>query len=444
MNKKQLVALFAALSLVAGASAEGYQVNTLSARQNGMGHTGVAQKLGSESMIFNPAGMAFMDNTVDFSGSVTGVFPTATATLPDGSKYQTDNDPSTPLAFNLGMKVSDRVKVGVSFYTPYGSGINWGENWPGAVLNQSVALKTFTIQPSVAVKILPNLSAGAGLMFTWGTVDLNKGLVSAESFNTLLTSMGSAWPIPDCPASINLNGKARPAFGVNVGVLWDVNEKVSIGASFRSQMNMKVKKGLATVSYANESAQAILQNALNILNSENFTAEMPCPAVWNLGVTYRPIKSLLLAFDSQYTIWKAYKELDVEFLSPALQTYNQYIPKHYRNSFTFKLGGQYSVTNRFDVRLGLMLDLTPVRKDHYNPETPGMTKLSPSVGLSFRPIDCLSIDASVLYVAGLGMNGASVTYPDLLFKGTPLETKTFTADYKVHAWNPSIGVSLRF
>ena len=32
---------------------EGYQVNTLSVKQEGMGHTGVAQKLGSESMILH-------------------------------------------------------------------------------------------------------------------------------------------------------------------------------------------------------------------------------------------------------------------------------------------------------------------------------------------------------------------------------------------------------
>ena len=51
-------------------SAEGYQVNTLSARQNGMGHTGTALKLGAESNIFNPAGLAFMNGMIDLSGSV--------------------------------------------------------------------------------------------------------------------------------------------------------------------------------------------------------------------------------------------------------------------------------------------------------------------------------------------------------------------------------------
>ena len=75
---------------VFGMSAEGYQVNTLSAPPNGMGHTGTALKLGAESMIFNPAGLAFEEHTIDFQGSVTGIFAHATAKV-DGVDYNTSN-----------------------------------------------------------------------------------------------------------------------------------------------------------------------------------------------------------------------------------------------------------------------------------------------------------------------------------------------------------------
>lgn len=437
---KRLVQAAVALLAIGVANAEGYQVNTLSARQNGMGHTGVAQKLGAESMIFNPAGMAFMEGDLDFRGSITGIFATAKATLPDGTKFTTDNDPSTPMSFNLGMNVTDRIKAGIGFYTPYGSGINWGENWPGAVLSQSVALKTFTLQPSVAVKILPNLSAGVGAMLTWGSVDLSKGLVSARSLDLLLSGMGAGWPTTDVPASINLQGKASMTAGVNVGLLWDITDQVSVGASFRSEMKMKVKKGEASVTYANDKAEAILEKNLDILNQANFSAEMPCAAVLNVGVAYKPINKLLLAFDAQWTDWSTYNQLDIEFLSPMLTAYNQHLPKKYRDSWTLKLGGEYAVTDRFDVRAGLMCDLTPVNKHHYNPETPGMTKLSPSVGVSFSPMKQLTLNASLLYVAGLGMDNAEVTYTDLLLK----KESKFAADYKVHAWNPSVGLELHF
>lgn len=84
------------MSIATSAWSEGYQVNTLSTKQMGMGHTGVALKLGSESMLFNPAGMAFSDHTLELSASVSGVAPKSTATLPDGSEWSTHAPVSTP------------------------------------------------------------------------------------------------------------------------------------------------------------------------------------------------------------------------------------------------------------------------------------------------------------------------------------------------------------
>lgn len=422
------------------AAAEGYQVNTLSAKQNGMGHTGAALKLESESMIFNPAGMAWMDGTLDLSGSVTGIFATAKAKY-QGREYETDNDASTPLSLNLGFKVYDNLKVGISFYTPYGSNINWTKNWPGAVLNQSVKLSTYTIQPTVAWKIIPNLSVGAGMMVTWGDVDLNKGLITPQSMDAMLSMMQIPYSFGETvPASVNLNGKAKPRVGINIGAMWDITPQWTVGFSFRSKMEMKVKSGTATVNYANDMAEQLMQSKLNLINNANFTAKMPCAAVYTWGVSYKPIDRLILAFDAQLTGWSAYKRLDIEFLSEQVEQFDQHLNKKYRDSWTFHLGGEYNLTDRFDIRAGLMVDTSPVDKNHYNPETPGMTKIEPSLGLSFRPINRLSIDASFLYVAGIGADNRSCSYTDILTG----KEEIFTADYKVNAVIPSIGVTYSF
>ena len=424
---------------IIGAHAEGYQINTLSARQNGMGHTGTALKLGAESMIFNPAGLAFEENPIDFQASVTGIFAHASATT-GGVKYSTDNQPSTPMAFNLGMKVYDNLAVGVSFYTPYGSGINWGDNWPGAVLNQSVALKSFTLQPTVAWKIIPGLSIGAGAMITWGNVDLNKGLVTPTSLNAMLTAMGVDYSFSDTPASINLTGKAATTVGFNVGAMWDIDSRWTVGVSYRSKMNLKVKCGDASLRYANEIARGLLQERLNVLNQANFTAEMPAPAILNFGLAYKPVDRLQLAADAQLTFWNVYRTLEINFLSETLSAYNQTLTKDYHNSWTFRVGAQYSLTHRLDLRAGVMIDTTPVNSVHYNPETPGMTKIEPSVGLSFSPVKYFAIDASLLYVAGVGRDNASCSYADLLAGNMA----SFTADYHVHSWCPAIGFRVNF
>lgn len=438
--KKKMTILAATVAISATAFAEGYQVNSLSARQTGMGHTGVALKLGSESMFFNPGALSYLEKNIDFNASFTMIKPTVTATTPDGAKYKNVSTYATPLAAHLGMKIYDNLAAGISFYTPYGSKIDWSDNWPASVLNQRVKLQVFTVQPTFSWKILPNLSVGAGVMVTWGNVDMSKGLVSGSSFDQLLQMQGVPVRFGNTtPASINLVGSADIAVGANIGAIWDINKKWTIGASWRSQQTLKVRSGIASVVYANDVARSILEQRLNIIDQANFSASMPAPWVLNFGVAYRPIESLVVTADAQLTGWHAYQTLDVDFLSELIpQQYDQHIEKSYKNSWTFKLGAQYDLTKRFCVRAGLMVDQAPVSKTHYNPETPGATKIEPSVGFSFYPVPQLSIDASVLYVHGIKRTG-SCTYKDLL---PPNAENTFTAVYQVNAWAPSIGLTL--
>lgn len=459
MIKELLLLATGCLLGVLTAAAEGYQVNTLSARQLGMGHTGVALKLGAESMIFNPAGLGFSSKALDLTGTFTAVASQVSADV-SGATYRTHNSISTPMAFNAAFRVYDNLQVGVSFYTPYGSSINWTRDWPGSVLSQKVNLKIYDLQPTVAWRITPKLSIGAGFMLSWGSVDLSKGLVSSSTMDRALGMMAATgisqqmgidpeYRFDDVsPASVNLKGKSDLSVGFNVGAMYDVTSRLSVGASFRSKMQMKVRSGDATVSYANEIARAVLEKDLGIINAANFKASMPSPYVLTLGASYRPVDKLTLAFDAQLTGWKTYKELHIDFLSDKLSAYDQKLPKRYCNAWAFRLGGEYALTPRLDLRAGMMVDLTPVNKEHFNPETPGMTRLGPSAGLTFRPLPRLGIDVSFMYVAGLGRKDASCTYPDLLAASMPVlglpAEQTFRADYHVHAFTPSIGIRYAF
>ena len=446
--KKFLTIALAALATFS-ASAEGYQVNTLSARQVAMGHTGVAQKLGAESMYFNPAALSFSNKTLDLSAGVTGIISTAGATI-NNKYYETDNKVSTPLYVHAAFKVYDNLQAGVSFYTPYGSNINWSKNWAGAVLNQSVKLSTYVVQPTLSYRILKNLSVGVGLCIAWGSVDLNKALVNPKSLDMLINA--TQMPVPTfgetSPASVNLKGTAEVAVGYNVGIMWDINEHFTLGLSARSEMQMKVKTGDATVEYANEIAEQLLQDKIGVINSANFKAEMPMPMTTTIGVCYKPNKRWKFAFDAQMTKWNAYENLDIEFLSEQLNTFNQHIEKNYKNAWAFRVGAQYALTDRMDLRAGFNYDMTPVDNNFYNPETPGMDKISPSLGFSFRPYSRLSIDVACAYVHGLSEDNASCNYDDFIYKNYPQfgqpATQTIKGKYTVHAWTPSIGVSYSF
>ncbi len=484
--KKVLAAAVAALAALS-AAAEGYQVNSFSARQTGMGHTGVALKLGAESQLFNPAAMAFTDKTLDVSAGMSAIKASAYCKH-EGTQWETSNKISTPFNFAASFHVYEELYAGITLYTPYGSSINWGKAWPGATLSESVSLQVFTVQPTLAWRASEKFSIGAGLMISWGNVNLAKGLLTWDMASKLgdiawqaaaLQSQlipGSPNPgekpaepadknIP--PASVNLSGTSDLALGFSVGLMYNINEKWTLGASLRSEMDMKVKKGDAAVSYdASPFLQNVLRESLDEMSSTNFSASMPCPYVFTVGAAYRPLGNLEIAADVQLNGWASYDYLDIKFAG--LSKFDQKIKKNYRDAMTFHLGAQWGVTRKLDLRAGLMVDLSPCDTDYYNPETPAMTKIEPSIGLTFRPTKRLAIDLAFMYIKGMGVKGATGRIDQKSFAQaysaavdkynsvvTPLglpaypkadvpETVDFKADYAVHAIVPAIGLSYSF
>jgi len=458
------------------AAAEGYLVNAQSAKQSGMGHVGTAMKLGSESMHFNPAAMVFMDKNIDLSAGVSGVFSSGKyKNLSDGYSVKTDSKVSTPLFLYAGFKIYDNLAAGVMLNTPYGSSIKWGNDWEGAHLIQDISLKVFNIQPTISWKITNRLSVGAGLMMEYGSINLDRALIAPGAMSGLANKLFTANPaleklVPQeskaviakydnvSAASVGLTGDAGIRMGYNVGAMFDVNDKITIGASYRSKVTAKVKEGEVNVNYANELEFKELLKSVNSLlgklpqgsgvpteievpslDNGTFSAELPLPSVLSAGITYYPTNRWTVSGEVQFNGWGTYKMLMIKFNpDEELGKYNISAPKKYKNSRTYRLGGQYAATKRLDVRMGAYFDETPVKDDYLNPETPSMNKLGLSAGLSFRPLSGLSVDVAFSYITGFGRNG-SYTDKDLL--GQP---RTFGGHYNIAALMPSIGLSYAF
>lgn len=467
---KKLIVL-ACLSMLPAsyAAAEGFQVNAQSVKQAGMGHVGAAMKLGAESMHFNPAALVFMEKNVDLSVGVSGVFATAKFKK-DSYSVETDNTPSTPVYAYAGFKIYDNLAAGVMLNTPYGSSINWGHDWAGAHLCQEISLKAFNLQPTISWKIMDRLSIGAGLMMEFGNISLNRALIGPGAMSEMAKHLIAQNPalgalIPAdikeaiakfdqaSAASVGLKGDAPVRFGFNIGAMYDVNEKITLGVSYRSKVTAKVKEGSIALDYTNEAElMQLLEkvNALMALIGKNeiavppldkgtFAAELPLPSNLNVGITYRPTDRWTLSGEVNFVGWGAYKALDVHFEPPVLSQYDLHAEKNYKNSRIYRLGAQYAATNRLDVRLGAYWDESPVKDDYLNPETPSMNKLGITAGLSFRPMNALSVDVAFSYVTGFGRDG-SYTDTDLLSQ----QPRTFGGHYDVTALMPAIGVSYAF
>ena len=493
---KKLFLLLTAAALAAETFAEGYQVNNMSAKQTGMGHVGTAMKLNSESIFFNPAAASFQQSKFDISAGFTGILSNVRyQSLPGmdndytaGPSEKSHNKMSTPLHVYLNYKPIERLSVGVGFFTPYGSSMNWGDDWSGAHLVQQIDLKAFTVQPTLSFKICDRLSIGAWLMITWGNFDLSRSLLSIRTRKSVITGMldpniqnlqDALTQMPDDAAlqarlqmmqgakgylestmdrslaSAELQGDAKVAIGVNAGILWDITDEWSVGMTWRSRMNMKVGKGHAALHYASSEAQGYLTllNNLSVmaggaeaipgLDRGTFHAELPLPTVVTWGVSFRPTPKWELGIDLQWNGWSAYKSLNVAFNETELGIAPIVSVKNYSNTLAIRFGGRYEATEWLTARMGMYVDESPVDSSYLNPETPSMTKVSYTAGLSLRPAKCMSIDLAYCYVSSADPERSGF-YPIYQYGDPSQLTEVFSGNYKLHAHVFSVGIGFSF
>jgi long-chain fatty acid transport protein len=241
--------------------------------------------------------------------------------------------------------------------------------------------------------------------------------------------------------SVNLNGKAGLRFGYNIGAMYDINDKWTLGASYRSKVKVKVNDGDVALSFANEAViKQLIGSSLPNFDNASFTAELPLPSNFNIGVSFKPNNRWVVTGEVNFVGWAAYDKLQVNFLpSSELSGYDIDAAKCYKNTRIYRAGTQFQATNRLKVRFGAYVDESPVKTDYLNPETPSMTKLGLAAGLSFTPVQKLSVDFAFTYVTGFGRDG-SYTDKSMLLK----VDRTFGGHYDVTALMPAIGLSYAF
>lgn len=209
---------------------------------------------------------------------------------------------------------------------------------------------------------------------------------------------------------------------------------------------MKLEEGVATVSAGSTELASLLQSLTTpgsplfnaslagamALNGMKFSSQLPIPSTLNLGVAYNPTSRLLLTADINYVGWKAYDKLIMKFANSAFDTEQI---KDFKNSFTYRVGAEYKLCERMEVRGGFIYDATPVNKSYYSPETPGANKPSFTAGFSYSPLTYLSIDVALQYLNGIKIHGS-------MPQNAPLQA--FEGDYKSTAFLPSLGVRFNF
>jgi len=427
--KKLLLTGGALLLGASAASASGFQVNLNGQKNNGMGGVGVALSLDQAAMFYNPGALAMVRSNGVQVGVNAALARNAFIPESGGGQSQLDNKLVTPVNFYAAFGPKEgKWKVGIGAYTPFGSELHYASNWEGRYALTDINLRSIFAQVTASYAITPQLSVGAGLvMLAYGDVDLQKDVpLSAQS--------GAPTP------HVTLNGKAQKTFGYNAGILFKPSDKLSVGVSYRSQVDAKIKSGDVRL-------RDVIAATGSNFTATNFAATLPLPATATVGVAIMPNEKLTISADANLVFWSAYRTLDFTFSGN-----NGYGPnaglvggsttssakRFYQDALCFRLGGQYQVTSGLTVRAGGFYDMAAVKDGYITPETPDADRIGLTAGFTYEFASRFGIDGSFLFEDFLKR---SQSQADLLNNGT---TDRVAGTYKTTIAVPGVGLYVKF
>lgn len=408
MNYLYKLLLLVFLSAPALHFAQGFQVNLQGQKQQGMGGAGTAFMQDASSLFFNPGGASFVQG----NSIIAGVTPTfARGAFMDAYTYEvsrTNSPVSTPFAaYGLfEIKDSSKLKLGIAVYTPFGSTVQWEDNWTGRFALTRLELRAIFFQPTISYRINNKVGIGAGFVYANGKVNLQKDIPVIDQNG----NYGHA----------ELNGKAS-GFGFNLGIYYKPLEKLSIGLTHRSKVDMEVTDGDATFTVPSSLAANF--------PSGKFSSSLPLPNVTTLGFAYKINQKFDAALDINYVGWSAYETLSFDYKQNTTSLIDTKSARKYKNTFAFRGGAQYQIDSHFAARLGLAYGITPVQNGYVTPETPDANRVNYTAGLGYQTKH-LKIDASFLFTH---------------LKRTDTNTETnLSGTFKTNVIAPGISIGYKF
>lgn len=395
VNKKittvLLAILFAGLWCNRIATAGGFQLNEHGARALGQGGAFTARAGDPSAIFFNGAGLSFLSGTNIMLGA-TAVIPSTTFRGPieynTNAETKMDKQIFTPPNVYITHSMDNGLSFGAGVFTPYGLGTEWPDNWVGRGITTKIELQTFFINPTVAYRILPQLSISAGFDYVFANVTLKKKITNFS---------------PEGDLSLKGDGHGT---GFTAGILYKPMDIVSVGASYRSKTKLDLS---GTANFSNLPAPAVV-----LFPGGDVSTSITTPANYFIGVAVKPINDLEIEFDYQGIGWSSYNELPITFTTQTAAQTNQVQIENYKDTYMLRIGAEYTYC-LWQFRAGYIYDHSPVEDAYVDPLLPDANRNDICVGVGYKLTESIQLDVAYMFV---GFKQRTVTNTISQFDGT--------------------------
>ena len=372
MRKLLFAIILASPSL---ALAQGSQVNTQGIKALGMAGAGSALFVDETSIFYNPGAVVKTERNSISVGATAIMYRSAFKEINSNVQHDTKFKITPPFSIfaTFGPKNS-WWKAGIGVYTPFGGSVNWGNDWPGRFELNRLQMRAIYIQPTLSFKLTDNFSFGGGYVYNIGTVDLSRSIpVFDQNGNAGLAE---------------LNGVGTGT-GYNLGVHYNLEDDFAISLSYRSQVKTKLKDGDAKFT-----VPSALQSSFP---TTTFSAELPLPSSFNLGIAFPLTEKVDLAADATMIGYSIYKELVFDYKDNTAVLSDTKQTKKYENALSGKVGVNYKASENLELRAGGGYVYTPVRSSYVYAETPDNNRIMGSIGFTSKLSEKLDLSGAYTF-----------------------------------------------
>jgi long-chain fatty acid transport protein len=361
-----LAAMLAAAWPAGDAPAAGFRLPDQDAAAMGMGGAFVGQADKPSAAWYNPAAMTRLEGT-QMSAGVIGIYPVMKHENVNGTTDVSEREFFAPFNLFGTAKLNERMGAGFSITSPFGLSTDWSPFSATSGVATFSRIKSLNFNPNVAFAVSDRLSLGAGIDFIKLEATLERMLSPGMLFR--LDGEGSGW-------------------GANAAVLYQPTDGMNLGFSYRTRIRIDV-----------EDAHAGVVGFPTFNNSVK--TEITLPDLIDAGLSIRVSDRTTLNADINYTWWSTYDRLELEsttFIALGMGT-TKAPPdeKQWKNTWAFRIGGQYRASDRWIVRAGYVYDQTPVQEAHFETRTPDSDRQGVTLGTGYSTGD-ITVDASYMYL----------------------------------------------
>ncbi len=270
-----------------------------------------------------------------------------------------------PTGYGYGIiPMSDSLTLGLSINAPYGMITEWENDWKESYMATYTNIRAVYFTPTLAWRINDEVSVAAGVNLVTSMARLARNMPSADGRRNKLF----------------MHAEDPLAFGFTLAAFYQPHPDWGIGLHYQSRVKLQLEGG-AEYRYPLDMGQG------NVYRRCDVGTDMTMPSSIGLGLSNTSLENWRFGFSVNWSEWSTYDVQEIWFDSlpgtTGVKGKSRSI-KDWDDSFSFRLGAEYTLNDNWILRTGYMYDMNQENDKYRTPEIPDSDRNMVTFGVGYR------------------------------------------------------------